>query len=111
MRRPDPEVIGEFEQLVLLAVLQTRDRAYAVPIREEIEERTSRSISRGAIYLTLIRLARKGYLESAMGEPTSERGGRAKRVYRVKSAGLAALRQSLAALDRMREGLGHLLAA
>jgi PadR family transcriptional regulator len=97
--------LGEFEQVVLLAVLRLEQGAYAVPVRREIEKRTRRSVTRGALYVTLERLEDKGYLESWLAEPTPERGGRAKRFYRVRPAGLAALRQSWAALRNMWEGL------
>ena len=99
------EPLGEFEQLVLLAVLLLEDAAYAVSVREAIERRTGRPVSRGAIYVTLSRLDDKGYLDSRLGDPTPERGGRAKRLYRVKPVGVAALKLSLGALDRMRAGL------
>ena len=97
--------LGEFEQVVLLAVLRLEQGAYAVPVRSEIEKRTRRSVTRGALYVTLERLEDKRYLESWLAEPTPERGGRAKRFYRVRPAGLAALRQSWAALRSMWEGL------
>ena len=97
--------LGEFEQVVLLAVLRLEGAAYAVPVRREIEKRTRRSITRGALYVTLERLEDKGYLESWLADPTPERGGRAKRFYRVRPSGLAALRQSWAALRSMWEGL------
>ncbi len=98
-------MLGEFEQLVLLAIVRLEGDAYAVSIRGEIERRTRRPVSRGAIYVTLSRLSDKGYLESWMGDPTPERGGRSKRLYRVRPSGVAILKQSLAALDRMRAGL------
>lgn len=97
--------LGEFEQVVLLAVLRLEEGAYAVPVRREIEKRTRRSVARGALYVTLERLEDKGYLESRLADPTPERGGRAKRFYRVRPAGLAALRQSWAAWRSMWEGL------
>ena len=105
MRAKDAEPLGEFEQLVLLAVLLLEDEAYAVKVREAIERRTGRPVSRGATYVTLARLDDKGYLESQLGDPTPERGGRSKRLYRVRPVGVAALKQSLGALDRMRAGL------
>jgi len=71
--------IGEFEHMVLLAVLRLGDDAYAVTVREEILTHTGRHVSRGSIYITLDRLETKGYLKSRLGEPTAERGGRAKR--------------------------------
>ena len=96
---------SDFEQMVLLAVLRLGDVAYAVPIRREIAVRTRRSPARGAVYITLDRLEEKGYLESWLGEPTAERGGRPRRFYRVKPAGVRALEQSWTALRRMWEGL------
>jgi DNA-binding PadR family transcriptional regulator len=105
MARSDRDPLGEFERLVLLAVLDLAGDAYAVPVRRETVRRAGRPISRGAVYVTLGRLEQKGYLDSWLGDPTPERGGRAKRLYRLRPAGLAALRRSLAALDRMREGL------
>jgi PadR family transcriptional regulator len=97
--------LGEFEQLVLLAVLRLGDSAYPVTIRQEIEERTGRSVSRGAIYITLDRLEKKGYLTSWLADPTAERGGRAKRYYEVRPVGATALRQSWSALRKMWEGM------
>ncbi len=97
--------LGEFEQLVLLAVMRLEGEAYAVPIRQEIEDRTSRSVARGALYVTLDRLEEKGYLKSWLADATAERGGRAKRFYEVKPAGAKALEYSWAALRSMWEGL------
>jgi PadR family transcriptional regulator, regulatory protein PadR len=97
--------LGEFEQLVLLAVVRLEAAAYAVPVRREIEARTRRRVTRGALYVTLDRLEAKGYVESWLADPTSERGGRAKRYYRVRPAGQAALRDSWTALRSMWEGL------
>jgi DNA-binding PadR family transcriptional regulator len=97
--------LGEFEQVVLLAVLRMEGAAYAVPVRRELEARTRRSVARGALYVTLERLEHKGYVESWLAEPTPERGGRAKRFYRVRPAGLAALRDSWTALRSMWDGL------
>jgi PadR family transcriptional regulator PadR len=97
--------LGEFEHLVLLAVMRLGTAAYAVPIREEIEERTSRRVTRGALYVTLDRLEQKGYLGSRLADPTPERGGRAKRFYELTPAGALALEQSWAALNSMRDGL------
>ena len=93
--------LGEFEQLVLLAVMRLEGEAYAVPIRQEIENRTSRTVARGALYVTLDRLEEKGYLKSWLADATAERGGRAKRFYEVKPAGAKALEYSWAALCSM----------
>ena len=105
MSTAEQDFLGEFEQMVLMAVLRLGDEAYAVTIREEIERRTGRVVSRGAIYITLDRLEKKGYLESWLADPTPERGGRAKRFHRVSASGATALRRSRAALDKMWQGL------
>ena len=103
MPRLDPP--GEFEQLVLLAVHRLGDDAYAVPVRREIEKRAGRTPARGAVYVTLERLEEKGYLESWLGEPAAERGGRPRRYYRVRPAGVRALEESWTSLRRMWRGL------
>lgn len=97
--------LGEFEQMVLLAILRTEDNAYAVPIRREIEVRAERRVSRGALYTTLERLEAKGFVESRMGDSTSERGGRSRRTYTVSAPGLAALENSRAAMASLWQGL------
>lgn len=97
--------LGEFEQIVLLAVRRLGEGAYAVPIRREISTRTGRSPARGALYITLDRLERKGYLESRLSDPGVERGNRARRYYHVTAEGVRALEHSWAALRRMWEGL------
>jgi len=102
-------ILGEFEQLVLLGVLQCGGDAYGVPIWRELESRTGRDVSLGAVYKTLDRLEGKGYVASALGEPTAERGGRSKRHFRVTAVGLRLLRRSLASLTRMTDGLHELL--
>ncbi|NIP60906.1 MAG: PadR family transcriptional regulator [Gemmatimonadetes bacterium] len=100
--------LGELETLIILAVLRLGDDAYGVSIRDEIEERTGRRLTRGAIYTALRRLRAKGLLESEMSDPTPVRGGRAKRFFRPTPAGLAAVRRTTDQLDRMREGLDPL---
>jgi PadR family transcriptional regulator, regulatory protein PadR len=99
------EHLGEFEQIVLLAVLRLGDEAYGVPIRQDIEERTGRALTVGALYRTLDRLEEKGYVSSAFSDPTPERGGRSKRYFRIKPLGLRTLRASREALTAMWEGL------
>lgn len=101
--------LGEFELLVMIAVLRVGNGAYAVNVRQEIESRTGRGVSRGAVYVTLDRLVRKGFLKTRMSEPTAERGGKAKRVYRVSVTGLAAIRESQAMLAEMLRGVEPLL--
>jgi DNA-binding PadR family transcriptional regulator len=99
------EHLGEFEQIVLLAILRLGEEAYGVPIREEIERRTGRTLTVGALYRTLDRLEHKGYVSSAFSDPTPQRGGRSKRYFAVKPLGLRTLRASRAALSAMWEGL------
>src|ERR1700730_12554007 len=97
--------LGEFEQLVLLAVLRLGDEAYGMTVRREIETRTSRTVSIGALYSSLDRMDDKGLVRSELGEATPERGGRAKRFFRINPSGREALEQSLYRLRRMAEGL------
>lgn len=99
------DTLGEFEQMVLLAILQLGDDVYGVPIVEEIERRTGRSVARAAVYVTLRRLEKKGLIESWMGEPLAERGGKARRMVRVRPQGLRLLRASRRAMEAMWRGL------
>jgi len=99
------EHLGELEQIVLLAVLRLGEDAYGVPIGLEIERRTGRSLTVGALYRTLDRLEAKGYVTSWFGDPTPERGGRSKRFFKVRPLGLRTLRASRDALTAMWEGL------
>jgi PadR family transcriptional regulator PadR len=99
------EHLGEFEHLVLLAVLRLGDDAYGVPIRHEIEKRTGRALTVGALYRTLDRLEAKGYVTSWFGDPTPERGGRSRRYFKIRPVGLRTLRASRDALAAMWEGL------
>ena len=96
--------LGEFEQLVLFAVLHS-DPAYGTTIRQEIERRTGRQVSAGAIYTTLERLETRGFVASSWGEPTPERGGKRKRHYVVKAAGRQALARSWQAIRAMARGV------
>ena len=97
--------LGEFELVVLLALVRLDNSAYGLNIRREIEHRTGRPVAIGAAYATLNRLQEKGYVRSWLADPTPERGGRRKRFFRVEPAGEAALQRSLELLARMREGL------
>ena len=101
--------LGEFEYAVLLAVLHLQEGAYAVPVRELIEERTGRPVARGALYTGLDRLESKGCLRSRMGEATEERGGKPKRYYTVTAAGMKAIRATHEALSSMAKGLESIL--
>lgn len=85
--------IGEFEELVLLTVATLGDEAYGVTIKEDIEERSSRSISIGALHSTIARLEEKGFLKSFLGGATQERGGRRKRFFQLTQSGKAALHE------------------
>ena len=105
----DRSFLGEFELMVILAVLRLDTEAYAVPIREEIEKEARRSVARGALYTSLERMERKGLLESRMGDPTPERGGRARRYYSVSPMGVRAVQQSQDALARLSKGLESVL--
>src|SRR5262245_55310159 len=96
-----PQGLGEFEQMVLLAILHVEGEAYGVPIMDEIERRTGRRISRAAVYVTLMRLEKRGLITSWMGEPTGERGGKARRCVRIEPRGIEALRESRRAMERM----------
>ena len=96
---------GEFELLVLLAIMQLGDDAYGVTIREELERRTSRTLTLGTVYKTLGRLEGKGYLETRVAPPTRERGGRRKKLYTVTGTGRDIAQRSLADISRMMKGL------
>jgi PadR family transcriptional regulator PadR len=102
---PSREHLGEFEQIVLLAALRLGENAYGVPVRQEIEKRTQRSLTVGALYRTLDRLEDKGYVVSWFSDPVPERGGRSKRYFRVEPLGIRALRQSRQELAAMWEGV------
>jgi DNA-binding PadR family transcriptional regulator len=109
--KSEPLYLGEFELLVLLAVLRLGQDAYGVTIREELQRETGRDLTLGAIYKTLGRLEGKGYLAVRIGEPTPERGGRRKKLYTLQPLGARALKQSMAVLRRLTRGLGRELEA
>ena len=99
------ESLGEFEHLVLLAIVQLDGDVFGIPIVDEIQRRTGRVVAPAAVYVTLRRLEQKGLLESWMSDPTGARGGKARRCVKVTRAGLASLRESRRAIDRMWQGL------
>jgi DNA-binding PadR family transcriptional regulator len=101
----DRDYLGEFEHIIVLALLRLDDRAYGVTVRQEIEVRTQREVSIGAVYATLDRLETKGYVTSYLGDPTPERGGRSKRFFRVTTNGVTAVSRTHRALRSMTEGL------
>ena len=105
-----PEIhLGDLEQIVLLAVLRLGDKAYAVPILEEIAAQSGRKVARGALYTALDRLETKGCLRSRLGDPLPERGGRPRRYFTVTPAAVRALKDSRLALMRLWRGLESLL--
>jgi PadR family transcriptional regulator PadR len=101
----DRNYLGSFEHIVLLGLLRLSDQAYGVTVRKEIEARTGREVSIGAIYATLDRLEAKGYVKSQLSDPTPERGGRSKRFFRVTANGIAEVNRSHRAIRKMSQGL------
>jgi len=97
--------LGEFEQLVLLALVRLGSEAYGVAIRDEIEREAGRDVTLGAVYTTLLRLENKGLVSSRLGEPSPQRGGRRKKYYRPLAAGRRELLSSLEAIRSMTRGL------
>lgn len=100
-----PPPLREFEHLLLIALAHLGEEAHGGAIRRLIEERTGRLVSPGAIYTACSRLERRGFIASALGDPTPERGGKRKRLYRIRPAGLAAVRAAQAAQAGMLRGL------
>ena len=101
--------LGEFEQLVMLAIMRRGTNAYGMTIRQEIKEVAGRPASLGAVYTTLERLEDKGLISSWIGEATEERGGRSKKYFKVTVPGEAALKQALRATEAMKKGLKPVL--
>jgi PadR family transcriptional regulator, regulatory protein PadR len=107
---PDkPAYLGEFEQLLLLAILQAGEEAYTIPLRQILGERAGRAVSRGALYTSLDRLEGKGLVRSWLGEPTAVRGGRARRYFAVTHDGVTALRAMQSVVRTLSEGLESVL--
>jgi DNA-binding PadR family transcriptional regulator len=102
---PAESTLGEFEQIVLLAILRVGEEAYGVPIRAEIELCTGRDPSPGALYTTLDRLEDKGLVTSRMGDPTPQRGGRARRFFEVTPTGIEAVARAQRSYQRLLKGL------
>jgi DNA-binding PadR family transcriptional regulator len=99
------DYLGEFEHVVLLAVLRPGEEAYGVTVRRETAARTKREESIGAVCATLDRLEAKGYVQSRPGDPTPERGGRSNRFFRVTARGVSAVKRTHRALRNLTEGL------
>lgn len=100
-----PPILGEFEQLVLVALVRLGPDAYGATVRREIESRTRREIAISAVYTTLERLERKGLVRSRIGEPTAERGGRRRRHFELLPLGARALKVAYDAFTGMTAGL------
>lgn len=100
-----PDLPSDFEQQVLLGVWRLRDGAYGTTVRDELEARTGRDVSQGAVYTTLVRLEKKGMLRSRMSDPTPVRGGKAKRLFDITEAGRRGVQAARVALDRLWDGL------
>ena len=103
------KTLGEFEQLVLFALVALGDDAYGVSVRQEIEERTGRSVSAGAVYTVLKRLEERDLVSAWIGDPTPERGGRRRKHYRIETEGAVQLRQARDQLLDMSQGLAERL--
>ena len=97
--------LGEFEQLILFALVELEDEAYGAAIGRAIESRTGKVVTAGAIYTALDRLAARGYVTSKVGEPTAERGGRRRKYYQMQPEGALALTRSVDVIKSMSEGL------
>lgn len=102
---PSRDYLGEFEHIVILALLRLEDGAYGVSVRQEIELRAKREVSIGAVYATLDRMETKGYVRSHLGESTPQRGGRRKRFFRATAKGVAAVSRTQLVLRSMAAGL------
>src|ERR1700728_4948202 len=103
-----PDSLGQFEQLVLTAILTRGENAYGVSIHSKVQELARpKAVSLGAVYVTLDRMEDKGYVKSWLSEPTSERGGRAKRCYRLEALGERALEESAVTAKRVWDGIAE----
>jgi len=102
---PKGQYLGEFEQLVLLALLRLKDNAYGVTVRQEIQGRTGRNVAIGAVYACLERLERKGFVSATVSEPEPVPGGRAKRFFRMTRAGAEAFRHTRRMMSLMADDL------
>ncbi len=100
-----PRGLGEFEQMVLLAIAHLRGEAYGIPIVAEIERRTGRRVARAAVYIALRRLEEKGLVSTWMSNPTPERGGKGRRYAKLEPEGARALREARDVAERMWHGL------
>src|SRR5437762_4042843 len=100
--------LGNFELMVMLVLIRLGDNAYGVPISEELEKRTGRDVAIGSVYAALERLEDKGFVGSELGEPTPERGGRAKRYFHLTPKGLRETREAQRTLVKLWRGVPQL---
>jgi DNA-binding PadR family transcriptional regulator len=100
-----PGIPSDFEQQVLLAVWRLGDKAYGASVREKLETATGRDVAQGAVYITLVRLEKKGWLKSSLSDPTPVRGGKAKRYFQIVPAGIAGVKAARTTMDRLWDGL------
>ena len=105
---PDRSYLGEFELMILLAVLHLGDEAYGVPISRELERHRGRDVSVGSVYAALERLESKGLIASTLGDPTPERGGKAKRYFRITREGLRQVHETRRVLTNLWQTLPDL---
>lgn len=101
--------LGEFELMVMLVLIRLGEDAYGVPIGKAIEEASGREVALGSVYAALERLEEKGFVASSVGDPTPERGGRAKRYFHVTNTGLRQVRKTRQTLINLWRGLPQLL--
>jgi PadR family transcriptional regulator PadR len=101
----DRNYLGEFELMILLAVIRLGEQAYGVPISRELEAYRERDVSVGSVYAALERLEAKGLVSSSFGDPTPERGGKAKRYFRVTGVGLHRVRETRSVLSKLWRAL------
>jgi PadR family transcriptional regulator PadR len=109
MTRTTPPVLGEFEQIVMLALVRLGSDAYGASVCGEIEARSGREVSVSAVHTTLERLEQKGLVKSRLGEPSPQRGGKRKRHYEVAALGMRSLQASYRSIRSMADGIEHLL--
>jgi len=100
-----PNLPSDFEQQVLLTVWRLGEEAYGASVRDELEGRTGHDVAHGAVYVTLVRLEKKGLLRSSLSDPTPVRGGKAKRYFRITPEGIAGVRETRHLMDRLWDGL------
>lgn len=101
------KLLARAEEIILLAIIRLKDDAYCVPIFDYLQEKSEKKLTLGSIYPPLYRLEGRGFVESFLGEPTAERGGKSKRYYRVTAEGLKALQQMKRLHDSLWEGLSE----